>query len=72
MIRRVERPETIEENFFLPYCYTRRGYRLSVLHALDTGKRLGVLVWHRLSGKDKTVNGGLGPVALQVAEFGFS
>src|SRR3989339_826047 len=47
MTRRIKRPQSTEESISLPYNYTPRGYQLSVLHALDTGKRRGVLVWHR-------------------------
>jgi hypothetical protein len=55
MTRRIKRPQSAEENLSLQYNYTPRGYQLPVLHALDTGKKRAVLVWHRRSGKDKTM-----------------
>jgi len=38
----------------LPYNYKPRKYQLSVLQAIDKGKKRAVIVWHRRSGKDKT------------------
>tara|TARA_Y100000310_G_C20695027_1_gene825057 strand:- start:301 stop:1635 length:1335 start_codon:yes stop_codon:yes gene_type:complete len=40
----------------LPYNYVGRKYQLPVLHAIDSGKyKRAVVVWHRRSGKDKTL-----------------
>jgi len=39
----------------LPHNFVPRAYQLPFLSAMDRGKRRAVLVWHRRSGKDKTV-----------------
>lgn len=39
----------------IPYKYTPRKYQLPVLRAIDSGKKRIVIVWHRRSGKDKTM-----------------
>jgi len=39
----------------LPYHYTPRSYQLPFLQAMGSGKRRACLVWHRRSGKGKTV-----------------
>jgi len=39
----------------LPYKFTPREYQLPVLKALDGGTNRAVCVWHRRSGKDKTM-----------------
>lgn len=38
----------------IPHNYEPRPYQLPILSALDGGKKRGVCVWHRRSGKDKT------------------
>ncbi len=42
-------------NIALPYNYEPRPYQLALLAAIDQGKRRAVCVWHRRSGKDKTL-----------------
>ena len=39
----------------LPYQFTPREYQLPTLAALDAGVKRGVLLWHRRSGKEKTL-----------------
>jgi hypothetical protein len=39
----------------LPYKYTPRDYQLPLLKAIDNGINRGVVLWHRRSGKDKTL-----------------
>lgn len=39
----------------IPHKFHPRDYQLPFLRAMDSGKRRAVLVWHRRSGKDKTV-----------------
>ncbi len=39
----------------VPYNFTPRGYQLPFLKAMDSGIDRAVIVWHRRSGKDKTV-----------------
>ena len=38
----------------IPYRYKPRDYQLTLLRALDGGKKRAVIVWNRRSGKDKT------------------
>jgi len=39
----------------LPYNFTPREYQIPILRALDSGYKRVVAVWHRRSGKDKTL-----------------
>jgi len=39
----------------LPFSYEPRNYQLPLLTAIDDGFKRGVVVWHRRSGKDKTL-----------------
>lgn len=39
----------------IPYKFTPRDYQLPFLQAMDSGYRRAVLLWHRRSGKDKTL-----------------
>lgn len=39
----------------VPFKYTPRDYQLPLLRALDSGVKRAVCVWHRRSGKDKTL-----------------
>lgn len=39
----------------IPYNYQQRDYQLPLLEAIDNGYNRAVLVWHRRSGKDKTL-----------------
>jgi hypothetical protein len=38
----------------IPFNYRPRIYQLPLLQTFDTGKKPGVVVWHRRPGKDKT------------------
>src|SRR3990167_118655 len=42
-------------NIVLPFHYEPRDYQLPLLRALDSGLKRALIVWHRRSGKDKTV-----------------
>lgn len=39
----------------LPYNFTPRPYQLNLLRALDSGIKRAICIWHRRSGKDKTL-----------------
>ena len=39
----------------IPHNYTARGYQIPFLQAMDKGKKRACLVWHRRSGKSKTL-----------------
>lgn len=39
----------------IPHNFSPREYQLPFLKAMDSGKKRAVLIWHRRSGKDKTV-----------------
>ena len=39
----------------LPYNYQPRPYQLPLLQAIDTGIKPAVILWHRRSGKNKTL-----------------
>jgi len=43
------------KNLTLPYKFSPRAYQLPLLKALDEGYKRAVVVWHRRSGKDKTL-----------------
>lgn len=45
----------------IPHNYSPRSYQLDGLEAFDTGKKRGIWVWHRRSGKDKTAFGAIVP-----------
>lgn len=45
----------MERRIRLPYNFTPRDYQLPALKAMDDGATRAVLVWHRRSGKDKTI-----------------
>lgn len=49
----MEKPNT--DKITLPYNFTPREYQLPFLEAWDSGIKRAILVWHRRSGKDKTV-----------------
>lgn len=44
-----------KEVISLPYKFEPRDYQLPLMDAIDTGIKRAVCVWHRRSGKDKTV-----------------
>lgn len=44
-----------ETRISLPHNFEPREYQLSLLQALDAGYKRAVVVWHRRSGKDKTL-----------------
>lgn len=39
----------------IPYNFTPRSYQLPLLKALDSGYKRAIAIWHRRSGKDKTL-----------------
>jgi hypothetical protein len=39
----------------IPYNYTPRNYQTGLFNCLSSGYKRGVAVWHRRSGKDKTL-----------------
>lgn len=45
--------------FTVPYKFEPRDYQVPLLHAMDIGFKRACVVWHRRSGKDKTLFAGL-------------